>query len=353
MNVALIARSTLFTQPGGDTFQVRHTAGGLEALGHSVHIVLAGEPLPKGIELIHGFNLGRPADLIPYFKSFKGKKVLSTVYVDYSLGDKIRAPFLHNVLGSHGLEWIKTILRGLNGSDRFPSASYLLNGQRRSMSFLLSKSDRIITSSMSELERINAWSKLSGKELRDKHHLVPLGISNAFLEQQRLKEDRKGLLMVGRLEYLKNQRAIIRWAAEENWPLTVVGDANVNQKEYYLMCKAEAGPMTTFLPYTSTEKIIELMDQHACLVIPSLFETYSLVGWEGFARGMNVVANEAPDMNETLAPVATLADINDAEAFKTAIREALNEPLGQKKSQTVLEQYAWDHIVRRIFVAYR
>ena len=88
MNVALISRSTLYKQPGGDTVQVERTADGLRALRHDVHIVLAGQPLPQKVELIHGFNLGRPADLLPYFQSFKGRKVLSTIFVDYSLADK-------------------------------------------------------------------------------------------------------------------------------------------------------------------------------------------------------------------------------------------------------------------------
>ncbi|PSR06541.1 MAG: glycosyl transferase family 1, partial [Bacteroidetes bacterium] len=79
MKIALISRSTLYTQPGGDTIQVESTAAGLENLGHKIVIVLAGQKLPEDIELIHGFNLGRPADLLPYFKNFKGKKVLSTL----------------------------------------------------------------------------------------------------------------------------------------------------------------------------------------------------------------------------------------------------------------------------------
>ena len=111
--------------------------------------------------------------------------------------------------------------------------------------------------------------------------------------------------MVGRLEYLKSKN-IIEWASERNWPLTVVGDANVNQQDYYNACVSLAGPTITFLPYTNTDAIIRLMDEHKCLVCSSLFETYSLVGWEGAARGMAVVANKADDMSETLEPVAEL-----------------------------------------------
>lgn len=350
MNVALISRSTLYKQPGGDTVQVERTADGLRALGHDVHIVLAGQPLPQEVELIHGFNLGRPADLLPYFKSFKGKKVLSTIFVDYSLADKERAPLAYALLGGHGMEWLKSILRGFNGSDRMPSISYLFAGQRRSMRRLLTLSDRVITSSMSEYERIAAWNILGGKGLRDKHQLIPLGIDDDFLQSTNQQEGRAGLLMVGRLEYLKNQKTIIEWASERNWPLTVVGDANVNQQDYYKACVSVAGPTITFLPYTNTDAIIRLMDEHLCLVIPSLFETYSLVGWEGAARGMAVVANKAADMSETLEPVAELVPIENKEAFIEAIEIGLK---GHKKSQVPLTNFTWDVIVSRIVSAYR
>ena len=350
MNVALISRSTLYKQPGGDTVQVERTADGLRALGHEVHIVLAGQPLPLEIELIHGFNLGRPADLLPYFKSFKGRKVLSTIFVDYSLADKKRAPLAYALLGGHGMEWLKSILRGFNGSDRMPSIGYLFAGQRRSMKRLLALSDRVITSSMSEYERIAAWSGLGGKGLRDQHQLIPLGINEDFLQSTNKQEVRAGLLMVGRLEYLKNQKTIIEWASERNWPLTVVGDANVNQQDYYQACVATAGPTVTFLPYTNSDDIIRLMDEHHCIVIPSLFETYSLVGWEGAARGMAVVANKAADMSETLEPVAELVPIENKEAFIEAIETGLK---GQKKSQVPFTNFTWDVIVSRIVSAYR
>lgn len=345
MKVALVSRSTLYSQPGGDSVQIARTALGLEALGHEIHIVLAGQPLPKDIDVLHGFNLGRPADLLPYFNSFKGPKLLSTIYVDYSLADALRAPQLHRMLGSFGMEWLKTIVRGLNKSDRFPSLSYILRGQRRSMNMLLKKCNAIITSSMSEFERIAILSSLEGKKLRDKHMVLPLGIADEFIEEAPHSDRRSGLLMVGRLEYLKNQLSIVEWATEKNWPLTVVGSPNTNQQEYYKACKRAAGPTVTFMPYTATEGIITLMDSHQCLIIPSLFESYSLVGWEAASRGMNVIANKVDDMSETLEPVATLVSMDEKDTFIEAIELGMK---AQKKSQVRFNEYAWDSIAKRL-----
>ena len=68
---------------------------------------------------------------------------------------------------------------------------------------------------MSEYERIAAWSALGGKGLRDKHQLIPLGIDDDFLQSTNPQEGRAGLLMVGRLEYLKNQKPLLNGQASE------------------------------------------------------------------------------------------------------------------------------------------
>ena len=350
MKIALISRSTLYTQPGGDTVQVESTAAGLKNLGHKIVIVLAGQKLPEDIELVHGFNLGRPDDLLPYFKNFKGKKVLSTLFVDYSPADKNRFPMLSRILGTHAMEWFKTIARGINNSDNFPSFSFLFKGQKKNMLQLLSKADLVITSTMSEFERIQQWSSILGKSLKEKHRVIPLGISNVFINSPKNNKERNGLLMVGRLEFIKNQHTVIQWANQYGWQLTVVGDSNKNQQGYAKYCKSIAGPTVTFLAHQDKVKVVKLMDEHRCLVIPSLFETYSLVGWEAAARGLSVVANNSADMSESLALIASLVHIENESDFIAAVEAGLK---GQKKSQVQFEHYTWDHISKKIDAAYR
>lgn len=355
MRIALLARRTLFTQPGGDTVQIQHTADALERLGHYTYIVKAGEKLPREIDVLHFFNIGRPADALPYFLEFEGRKVISTIFVDYSAADKFRFPLLHRIFGAHGMEYFKTIARGLNRTDRFPSLRFIVTGQRRSMQLLLTKTDSIITSSMSELERITRWAKMDGKKLRDRHHMIPLGLAPEFLHQGPSNNLRSGLLMVGRLEYLKNQLSIIKWAKTFSLPLTIIGDPNTNQPEYYQQCKDAAGPLTRFLPYSTTAVLIKEMDRHKVFVIPSLFETYSLVAWEAAARGMRVVANDVPDMNEVLEPIADLVDMNNEEQTVDLIMAALDDRNSSfnKKSQAWFSNYTWDQIGEKIDRTYR
>ena len=348
MHIVLLARKTLYTQPGGDTVQVEETASALLRCGHEASIVLAGDALPRKANVLHGFNLGRPADLLPYFRSFKGKKILSSIYVDYSLADQQRFSVLYSLVGKHGLEYVKTIARALNGSDRFPGAQYMAVGQKSQVRTLLRLTDLLITSSKSEKERIqDDFGSLSCRV-----KTVPLGIGASFLEPYEEAKERKGLLLLGRLEWLKNQKTIITWATANNWPLTVVGDANTNQRKYYDDCLAQAGPTVTFLPYTAGDELKQLLRTHHTLLIPSHFETFSLVGWEAAAQGMQVLYNDVADMNETLAPVGIPIQIEDKASAVTAITAALNGNKEQKKSHDLLESRSWDTVILALLEAY-
>ena len=348
MHIVLLARKTLYTQPGGDTVQVEETASALRRCGHETSIVLAGDALPRKASVLHGFNLGRPADLLPYFRSFKGKKILSSIYVDYSLADQQRFSVLYSLVGKHGLEYVKTIARALNRSDRFPGMQYMAVGQKSQVRTLLRLTDLLITSSKSEKERIqDDFGSLSCRV-----KTVPLGIGASFLEPYEEAKERKGLLLLGRLEWLKNQKTIITWATANTWPLTVVGDANKNQKKYYDDCLAQAGPTVTFLPYTAGDELKQLLRTHRVLIIPSHFESFSLVGWEAASQGMQVLYNDVADMSETLAPIGTALQFKNQADAQARIAASLQENLGQKKSHDLLSSRSWDAIILELLDAY-
>lgn len=355
MIIVFLARKTLFAQKGGDTVQIFETAHALEKLGHQVHIIGPNDSLPQGTDVLHFFNIGRPADGLNHFLSFKGRKVVSTIYVEYAKGDVLRWPVLMRFLGSHRMEYIKVIARAIKGVDRWPSVQYLWLGQKKSMRKILKCSEVIITSSFSELERIKPLCKgLGGKEIRDKHRTIPLGVHEIYLNSPATYNGvRSGLLMVGRLEWLKGQLDFIKLARKLDWPLTVVGDANVNQPEYYNLCREAAGETVRFLPYQNASDVLELMDRHAVFVVPSRFESYSLVAWEAASRGMYVVANKVPDMQETLSQVAHLVSIDREDEVIAAVEDGLQTmqlvpQIAQKKSQVQWENYTWDAVGRRI-----
>src|ERR1700722_7252952 len=85
MKVAMIVRSTLFSDPGGDTTQGSNTAKTLQQMGISVDIIRSTEkPDYRGYELLPLFNVIRPADLLCHIALSKKPYVVSSIFLDYS-----------------------------------------------------------------------------------------------------------------------------------------------------------------------------------------------------------------------------------------------------------------------------
>src|ERR1700737_1129383 len=75
MQIAFIARSTLYAVQGGDTFQVIQTARHLRKLGIRVDVKLTHEKIDdERYDLLHFFNIIRPADMLCIIR--KGEKLL-------------------------------------------------------------------------------------------------------------------------------------------------------------------------------------------------------------------------------------------------------------------------------------
>ena len=89
MHIAFITRSTLYTVPGGDTVQVVQTAGQLKAKGVGVDIFLSKDTIDYDkYDLLHFFNIIRPADILYHYKKAKKPFVVSTILCSYSEYDK-------------------------------------------------------------------------------------------------------------------------------------------------------------------------------------------------------------------------------------------------------------------------
>src|ERR1700741_502747 len=85
MKIAFITRSTLHSVPGGDTEQVLQTAKFLKELGVEVELFLTTEKINYSqYDLIHVFNITRPADILYHISKTNKPVVVSTILVDYT-----------------------------------------------------------------------------------------------------------------------------------------------------------------------------------------------------------------------------------------------------------------------------
>ncbi|MGC4100701.1 hypothetical protein [Ferruginibacter sp.] len=155
MKVVFITRSTLHSVPGGDTQQVLQTARMLKMLQVEVDIKLTHEKIDyKKYDLLHFFNIIRPADILVHIQRCDRPFVVSAIWIDYSVYDQQQrkgfAGKLLRILPKGSIEYAKTIYRWLMRKDKLVSKSYLWKGQRSSIRYIMKKAAGIFVQSKDE-----------------------------------------------------------------------------------------------------------------------------------------------------------------------------------------------------------
>src|ERR1700761_1453417 len=133
IKVAFISRATLYTSPGGDTRQLEQTAFNLRLKGVQVDIYLADEKIDYNkYDLLHFFNIIRPADNIKHIKASGKPYVVSTIFVEYGTvkeeGRGGAMGLLKKMLPEGKLEYIKAIARAIKNGEKIVSREYLWMG---------------------------------------------------------------------------------------------------------------------------------------------------------------------------------------------------------------------------------
>jgi hypothetical protein len=173
MRVAFIARSTLKSVSGGDTTQVLQTAGNLQdLLGIKVDIYSSSDQIDySNYDLLHLFNVIRPADHLSHVAQSKTPYVISPIYVDYhdfdTRGRKGISRFVFNILGKNWSEYAKNMARYLKCQDKPAARQYFL-GHKRAVKSLLKGASCVLPNSLSEWNRLLADYKTPAT-----FHIVP------------------------------------------------------------------------------------------------------------------------------------------------------------------------------------
>lgn len=330
MKILFIARSTLFKQPGGDTQQVTETARALQRLGIDVDIRLSGERVKVNeYDLVHFFNLGRPADLMRLHGWETKPLFISTIWVDY--GDSPKK------------EWMKAITRGLFGNDRFPPLSYLLAGHEKSMAKVVEHGDLFITTTEREIDKL-----LSSFPDAKPTYVVHPGLSEEYLDTlPPEKEERSGILCVARFEELKNQMVVIEATKDMAEQVTFVGDPASNNPSYYNRCKKAASANHSFRPHASMSALRMLYRSHKVVVVPSHFETFGLTVLEALSQGCSVVVSQNVGALEILKEHVHVFNPEDIEGLKSKLKTALKEET-PREGILAARELSWDKAAARL-----
>jgi glycosyltransferase involved in cell wall biosynthesis len=293
MRVVFIVRSTLFTVPGGDTVQVQETARELHNEGVEADIKGASEKIDYEMyDLLHFFNIIRPADILVHIERSGKPFVVSTILVDYSTYDKQQrsglAGKLFRLLPAGGIEYTKSLYRFLMRRDKLASLSYLWKGHNGSINEILTKAKAVLVQAQGEYD-----------DLVKLYHTAPAfsiihnGVNTAMFQERKKTARIKNLVLcVARIEGIKNQYNLIRALNNTAYQLVLIGNVAPNQKNYYQKCRNIAAANVSFINHLPQQQLIDYYATASVHILPSWFEVCGLSSLEAAVMGCQVVITD-------------------------------------------------------------
>lgn len=342
IRVAMITRSTLYTVRGGDTVQALQTARNLPQYAVAVDVKLTNETIDyTQYQLLHFFNITRPADILCHIKRSGKPFVVSTILIDYSEYDKQyrkgMAGLLFRFLSADSIEYMKAISRKILGKDKLMSFPYLWKGHRRSIIEILKTAAMLLPNSNSEYKRLQQTYDCNAA-----YRVIPNGVDPAlFHVDPFLEKDPLLVLCVARIEGIKNQQNLIKALNNSKYKLVIIGSPAHNQLAYYRNCLAIAAPNISFIEQLPQEELVRYYQKAKVHALPSWFETTGLSSLEAAASGCSIVITDKGDTREYFGSDAAYCDPASPENIYEAVEKAASLPASTGLQSKIISRYNW------------
>jgi len=352
MRVALISRSSLFKVKGGDTTQMVKTGEELNKLDIETEIKLASDRINYAdYDLLHFFNLIRPADHLYHIRKSNKPYVLSSIYLDYAEFDRLGRTFLQknlfSILGKYGSEYIKNLYRYYKKQDVLVTKDYLL-GHKKAMKEVLKGASIVLPNSESEYHRLTVDFKL-----KKKYRVVPNGIDeDLFGSIPASKNRQEKVICVGQIYGMKNQHRLIRACKALKVPLELIGKPPPNHTKYYEFCKKISDHTVSFIDFMPQTELLKFYTEAKVHALPSWFETTGLSSLEAGAMGCNLVVGTGGDTREYFDGFASFCEASDQGSIEKALEEAMGKSTSNNLREKILSNYTWKKAAEATLAAY-
>lgn len=354
VKILFIARATLFTNRGGDTIQILNTARYLQQINVLVDIRLCNETIAyQQYDLIHFFNIIRPADIMLHIKRSNKPYVVSTIYVDYSEFEKkarknLAGKFLR-LLPKNFFEYAKIIARSIINREKIGSIEYLWKGHTKSVIMVIKNAALLLPNSFNEYKRLSTDYKIN-----QNYRVIPNAIDeDLFAGLNILDKNNSLVLCVGRVEELKNQLNLIKALNNSQFQLLIIGSAGTNHKRYYKTCIKEAAKNIRFIEYVPQHELIKYYCRANVHVLPSWFETTGLSSLEAAAMGCNIVITDKGDTREYFEDMAFYCNPESLISIRQAIEQAAMATPNVELQKKILANYTWRQTAIKTKEAYQ
>jgi glycosyltransferase involved in cell wall biosynthesis len=355
IRVAYIARATLYSSPGGDTKQVDMTASHARKLGVTVDVFLSDNKIPYDqYDLLHFFNVIRPADIIPHALGSGKPFVVSTIFLDYGEFEKKTRKGLPGLLGhifsQDQMEYIKAIARWVRNGEKIRSPYYLFSGHYRSVRWVAKRARVLLPNSEHEYQRF-----VTRYRVEQKYLVVPNGIEKQIAERTVTINPKyeNSVVCVARIEERKNQLGVIRALNNTGYQVYIHGKPSPNNHHYYRQCLQEAADNIHFTEWLSEQELYEMYHSARVHILASYFETTGLSSLEAAVMGCNIVITDKGDTRDYFGSEAWYCDPDDPGSIRDAVESAYRAPFRQSLQSRIMAEFTWDKAAEATLQGYR
>lgn len=355
MKVLMISRATLFESPGGDTIQIVKTADFLRKLDVDVDIKLTSDMIDyEKYDLIHFFNIIRPADILYHINKTSIPFVVSTIYVNYTEAEKIQGGFrgkLAHVLSSDQIEFLKTIARAVFSKEKVRSKSYFIYGHRGSIKKIAKKASVLLPNSNSEYHRFSNDYNISNN-----YYAIANAVDKKvfnYAASSEKAEFKNYIVCAARIEPCKNQLNLIKAVNSLGYKLALIGKPSLNHVAYFEACKKIAGNNVVFIDHVKQENLVGIFKAAKVHVLPSWFETTGLSTLEAALMRCNVVVTKKGDTEEYFKDYAWYCAPESVNSISKAIKMAYEADFNDEFSAYILANYTWEKTAEQTLMGYK
>jgi glycosyltransferase involved in cell wall biosynthesis len=355
MRVAFISRATLYSTPGGDTKQLDMTANYLRELGVEVDVHLTNQEIDYSkYDLLHFFNIIRPADILWHVEKSGKPFAVSTIFLDYGEFEKKTRGglmrYMNMVFSEDQIEYIKAVARWVKNGEKIGSNKYLLWGHRKSIQYIAKTAGILLPNSENEYRRF-----VKKYNVQQAYHVIPNGIDKnvAARVSKRNPKYEDVILCVARIEGRKNQLNLIRALNNTQFKVYIHGKASPNNIGYYEQCKNEAAENIHFSQWLTEDELYEMYHSAKVHILPSYFETTGLSSLEAAVMGCNIVVTEKGDTRDYFKDDAWYCEPDDLASIRKAVEDAFNAPYDPAFKARILKEYTWEKAAEETLYGYK
>ncbi len=355
MKVLFISRATLYSGFGGDSVQIFGTAKYLKTIGVNVDIKLCNEEIDySAYDLIHFFNIIRPADILIHAMQCNKPYVVSTIFLDYTAFEKEQRggmlKWLKFFFSKDSIEYLKVIGRWIKNGEKINSTSYLWLGHKRSMNKIAKGATLLLPNSVSEYRRLESYL---GSPFP--YTPIPNGIDLKQYDkfESDVQKEKDLVICVARIEGNKNQLNLIRALNNTEFRLKLIGKAAPNHQAYLSKCKEEAAPNIEFVGFLELEELTQEYKKANVHILPSFCETTGLSSLEAAFHHCNLVITKGGDTKEYFQEEVIYCDPSDPSSILESVRKASNSAPSEKLYELVKTTYTWKNAARETLQSYR